>query len=78
MKSNVDFKICMYTYNGINDNNKRKDSFEFLRQQKSSIYFLHETHLKVESERFTRSCLGYSTWPAGSHTNLNAGCFFLQ
>ena len=45
--------------------------FEFLRQQNYSVYFLQETHLKVESERFIRSCWGYSTWLAGSHTNRN-------
>jgi len=65
------FKICTYNCNGLNEFKKRKDVFDFLRQQQCSIYFLQETHLLFSSENFIRSCWGYSTWLAGSETNKN-------
>ena len=48
------FKLGTFNCNGINDSKKRKDTFDFLRQLKYSIYFLQETHLQVDSEKFIR------------------------
>ena len=71
MAVDSDFDICTYNCNGINDNKKRKDVFDFLRQQKCNIYFLQETHLKYDDESFIRSCWGYDIWLAGSESNKN-------
>lgn len=65
------FKLCTFSCNGINDNTKTKDIFDYLRQLKCSIYFLQETHLKTDSEKYIRSCWGYSTWLSGVATNKN-------
>ena len=63
------FKICSYNCNGLNNSNKRKDIFDFLRQQKANIYCLQETHLKVDSENFIRASWGYNVWLSGCDTN---------
>ena len=69
--NNADFKICTFNCNGLNDSQKRKDVFDFLRNLNCSIYFLQETHLKTQSENFIRSCWGYNIWLSGSDTNKN-------
>ena len=65
------FKVLTFNCNGINDNNKRKDVFEYTRQQKSSIIFLQETHLKFEAECFIRSGWGLGCFLSGAETNKN-------
>ena len=51
-----EFKICTFNCNGLKDFKKRKDVFDFLRNQHSNIYFLKETHLLHKSENCIRSC----------------------
>ena len=43
----------------------------FLREQKSDIYFLQETHITLASENYFRSVWGYNLWVAGADTNKN-------
>ena len=66
------FKICTFNCNGINNHKKRKDVFDYLRQQKCDIYFLQETHLTVDSERFLRSGWGFDCYLSGVETNKNS------
>ena len=65
------FKICSKNVKGIGDFKKRKDVFNYLRDQKQDIYLLQETHLKPEKENFIRSEWGYNIWLAGAATNSN-------
>jgi exonuclease III len=65
------FDICTYNCNGIGDHKKRKDVFDYLRNLKSHIYFLQETHLLSTNENFIQSCWGYKAWVCGSDTNKN-------
>ena len=65
------FKICSKNVNGIGDFCKRKDVFDFLREQKQDIYLLQETHLKTDMENFVRAAWGYNVWIAGPVTNAN-------
>ena len=65
--------FIMLTLNckGINDHRKRKDVFDYLRQQKADIIFLQETHLKFEDEHFIRSGWGFVCFLTGVETNKN-------
>ena len=65
------FRICTFNCNGLNDYKKRKDVFDFLREQKASIYFLQETHWKLQCENFIRSCWGYDCYVSGKESNKN-------
>ena len=71
MANNTNFRICSKNVNGVGDFKKRKDVFNYLREQKQDIYLLQETHLKTEKENFVRSEWGYNVWLAGSVTNAN-------
>ena len=63
--------ISSLNVNGLGDNLKRKDVLDYLRQQKHNIYFLQETHIKVQSENCLRSVWGYNVLVAGCCTNKN-------
>jgi exodeoxyribonuclease-3 len=65
------FEICTYNCNGLGDFEKRKNVFDFLRNQKCNIYFLQETHLLHASENFIRSSWVYTVFLSGSDTNKN-------
>ena len=71
MAINTSFKICSKNVNGVGEFKKRKDVFNFLREQKQDIYLLQETHLTTEKENFVRSEWGYNVWLAGAVTNAN-------
>ena len=62
-------KIATLNCNGISDFSKRKDIFDYLRQQDVSIYFLQETHLKDSEEMFIRTGWGYQVILAGNSSN---------
>ena len=68
---NRGIKICTFNCNGINNSEKRKDLFDFLRNLNYNIYFLQETHLKTSLENFIRSGWGYNVWLSGKDTNKN-------
>ena len=61
-----ELRICSLNVNGLGNFKKRKDVFDFLRQQKGNIYFLQETHWKTESENFIRSQWGGDCIIAGN------------
>ena len=65
------FSICSFNCNGLGENQKRQDIFDFLRTQKQDIYLLQETHWKAETENIVRSCWGYNCFIAGNNTNKN-------
>ena len=70
----VEFKkirICTFNCNGIKDFQKRKDIFDFVRNQKGNIICLQETHLTYNQENFIRSSWGFNCYLAGSETNRN-------
>ena len=66
-----DFKISTLNVNGLHESQKQKDVLAHLRDQKSDIYFLQETHIKETSENYFRATWGYDLWAAGSETNKN-------
>ena len=66
-----DFKISTLNVDGLNDFQKQKDVLAHIRDQKSDIYFLQETHIKESSENYFRATWGYDLWAAGSETNKN-------
>lgn len=68
---NNNLTVCSMNVNGLQDNLKRKDMFEYLRELEYSIYFLQETHITETSENFIRSAWGYNAWAAGCDTNKN-------
>ena len=63
------FKISTYNANGLNDVQKRKDVFNYIRDLDKDIFFLQETHLKEELEKYVRAEWGYELWLAGKETN---------
>ena len=65
------FKISSFNCNGINKFKKRKDVFDYLRNQKSNIILLQETHLPFKDENFISANWGCTLWLAGSETNKN-------
>ena len=67
----MDFRFGSLNVNGIGDNQKRRDVFNFLRECKLDIYFLQETHLKEQIENYIRASWGYELWLAGNETNKN-------
>ena len=67
----MDFRFGSLNVNGIGDNQKRRDVFNFLRECKLDIYFLQETHLKEQIENYIRASWGYELWLAGNDTNKN-------
>ena len=67
----MDFKFGSFNVNGIGENLKRRDVFNFLRECNLDIYFLQETHLKEELENYIRASWGYELWLAGNETNKN-------
>ena len=71
MADNMALKICSKNVNGIGTFAKRKDVFDYLRDQKHDIYFLQETHLTTDMENFIRSAWGYNVWLSGATTNSN-------
>ena len=71
MASNASFKICSKNVNGIGNFTKRKDVFNYLREQKYDVCFLQETHLLTGMENLVRSTWGYNVWLAGATTNAN-------
>ena len=62
-------KICTFNANGLGHYQKRKDVFDYLRQQKASIYLLQETHLKTDMENVVRSMWGFECFLCGNDTN---------
>ena len=65
------FKICTFNCNRLNNHKKRKDVFDYLRQQKCDMSFLQETHVTVDSEHFVRSGWGFDCYLSGVETNRN-------
>ena len=65
------FKICTFNCNGLGNNTKRRDVFDYLRKKKCNIYFLQETHWKSLSENYVRAAWGYNVWLSGRETNKN-------
>ena len=53
------FKISSMNCRGLRDNQKRKDVFKFLREKKSSIYCLQDTHLLDSDDKITHAQWGY-------------------
>lgn len=71
--------ISSLNCNGLGDHKKRKDLFQFLRQEcPSNIYCLQETHLKASAENYIRASWGYDVWLAGSDTNRNGVAIFFN
>ena len=62
-------KICTFNTNGLGSYQKRKDVFDYLRQEKASIYLLQETHLKTDMENIIRSMWGFECFLSGNDTN---------
>ena len=71
MAASNNFIISTLNVNGLRDHQKQKDMLNFLREQKSDIYFLQETHITLTSENYFRSVWGYNLWVAGADTNRN-------
>lgn len=71
MASNKAFKICSFNCNGLNNSNKRKDVFDFLRKTEANIFCLQETHLKADIENYIQASWGYKVWLSGCDTNKN-------
>ena len=67
----LDFTVCSYNCNGLNNFKKRKDVFEYLHQQNCNIYFLQETHWKTQTENFIRTNWGYNAYVCGKESNKN-------
>ena len=65
------FSISTLNVNGLRDHQKQKDVLNFLREQKSDIHFLQETHITVDNENYFRAVWGYNLWVAGADTNKN-------
>ena len=63
------FKIASWNVNGLSESKKRKDVFDYLRQQNLNIIFLQETHWPENMENFIRSSWGYNLFVAGTETN---------
>ena len=66
-----ELKISTFNVNGIGNIKKRRDIFCYLREQKSDIYLLQETHIKESTENFVRAMWGYDLWVSGNSTNEN-------
>ena len=62
-------KICTLNTNGLGQFKKRKDVFDYLRQQNACIYLLQETHLVTGDETFIRSQWGFDCIVNGDSTN---------
>ena len=67
----MDLKFVTFNANGLNDKQKRKDVFTYLRDLKSDIFLLQETHLTESQENFIRAEWGNELWVAGRETNKN-------
>ena len=79
MNTDMPLTISSLNCNGLGDHKKRKDLFQFLRQEcPSSVYCLQETHLILSSENYIRSSWGYDAWVAGSDTNRNGVAIFFN
>ena len=74
----MDFKFGSFNVNGINNTQKRKDVFNYLRESKLDIYFLQETHLKEQLENYIRASWGYELWLSGNETNKNGVAILFQ
>ena len=61
--------IISFNCNGLGAFRKRKDVFDFLRNENASIYLLQETHWKDKDENFIRSLWGYDCIVAGNDSN---------
>ena len=62
-------KIASFNANGLGNNSKRKDVFDYLRKQDLDIVLLQETHFKSEQENFIRSNWGYECFISGNSSN---------
>ena len=67
--NSLGFEIITCNVNGLNEKQKRKDVFGYLRELRNDIYLLQETHLTEELENYIRAEWGYELWVAGRETN---------
>ena len=69
MATLASLKIASFNANGLGNNSKRKDVFDYLRKQDLDIVLLQETHFKSEQENFIRSNWGYECFISGNSSN---------
>ena len=56
-----DITVCSLNVRGLSNNQKRRETFFWLKKKKFSIYFLQEVHSTTETEICWQSEWGYST-----------------
>ena len=57
----MDLKICSLNVRGLGERLKRRETFNWLRAKKSSIYLLQETHCSENTTATWSSEWGYKT-----------------
>ena len=62
-------KICTLNCRGLNDKEKRRDVFNYIKDKAFSIYCLQDVHWNSTWEKFIRTQWGYDCYIAGYKTN---------
>jgi len=73
----MDFKICSLNVRGLGERLKRRETFNWLRAKKFSIYLLQETHCSENTTATWSSEWGYKTlFSCCSGANGGVAIFF--
>ena len=69
-------KICTLNCRGLNDKEKRRDVFNYIKDKAFSIYCLQDVHWNSTWEKFIRTQWGYDCYIAGYKTNSRGTAIF--